>query len=83
MTQKALASAMNISDRTISKWERGTGCPDVSLLQEPSAILEVNIEKILIDDLKPNNTDKGNMKRIKFYVCCNKHRLVKREKTIL
>ena len=31
MTQKALANAMNISDRTISKWERGAGCPDVSL----------------------------------------------------
>lgn len=25
MTQKALANAMNISDRTISKWERGIG----------------------------------------------------------
>ena len=34
MTQKALANAMNISDRTISKWERGAGCPDVSLLRE-------------------------------------------------
>ena len=30
MTQKALANAMNISDRTISKWERGAGCPDES-----------------------------------------------------
>lgn len=45
MTQKALANAMNISDRTISKWERGAGCPDVSLLRELSDILEVNIEK--------------------------------------
>lgn len=45
MTQKALANAMNISDRTISKWERGAGCPDVSLLRELSDILGVNIEK--------------------------------------
>ena len=69
MTQRALADAMNISDRTISKWERGIGCPDVSLLRGLSEILEVDIEKILSGDLKPNDIDRGNMKKIKFYVC--------------
>lgn len=71
MTQKEVADAMNISDKTISKWERGLGCPDVSLLSELSHILGVNIEKILLGDLAPNDTDGGNMKRIKFYVCPN------------
>lgn len=69
LTQKQLADAMNISDKTISKWERGLGCPDVSLLHELSNILNVNIEKILLGDLNPNNSDGGNMKKIKFYVC--------------
>lgn len=69
LTQKQLADAMNISDKTISKWERGFGCPDVSLLHELSEILNVNIEKILSGDLDPNNADGGNMKRIKFNVC--------------
>ena len=32
MTQKQLADLMNISDKTISKWERGLGCPDISLV---------------------------------------------------
>ena len=68
MTQKTLADAMNISDRTISKWERGRGCPDVSLLGELSQILEVDIEQLLSGELEPN-TRGGNMKRIKFYVC--------------
>ena len=27
-TQKELAELMRISDPTISKWERGQGCPD-------------------------------------------------------
>lgn len=71
MTQKELADAMNLSDRTISKWERGMGCPDVSLLHELSNILGVNIEKILSGDLDPNDKDGGNMKRVKFYVCPN------------
>jgi transcriptional regulator with XRE-family HTH domain len=60
---------MNISDRTVSKWERGLGCPDVSLLQELSKVLGVNIEKILSGDLDPKDADRGNMKRMKFYIC--------------
>ncbi|WP_432666491.1 helix-turn-helix domain-containing protein [Wukongibacter baidiensis] len=71
MTQKEIAEAMNISDKTISKWERGLGCPDVSLLSGLSHILGVNIEKILLGDLNLNETDGGNMKKIKFYVCSN------------
>ena len=43
MTQKQVADLMNISDKAISKWERGLGCPDVSLLPELSQILGVNI----------------------------------------
>lgn len=69
MTQKEIADAMNISDKTISKWERGLGCPDVSLLSELSRILGVNIERILAGDLNPNDADGGNMKRLKFYSC--------------
>lgn len=30
MTQKQLAEQLYLSDRTISKWERGAGCPDIS-----------------------------------------------------
>lgn len=69
MTQKELADIMNISDKTISKWERGMGCPDVSLLHELSEIFGVNIEKILSGSLDANDVDGGNMKKIKFYVC--------------
>lgn len=69
LTQKQLADAMHLSDRTISKWERGLGYPDVSLLRALSDLLGVNIERILQGDLAPNDLDGGNMKRIKFYVC--------------
>lgn len=55
MTQRQLADAMNISDKTISKWERGLGCPDVSLLPELSSLLGVDIEKILSGELNPND----------------------------
>ena len=69
MTQKVLADRLNISDRTISKWERGIGCPDVSLLRELANILENKIEKILLGDLEPDDIGGGNIKKIKFYLC--------------
>lgn len=69
MTQKEIADKMNISDKTVSKWERGLGCPDVSLLAELSEVLGVNIEKILTGELTQNDIDGGNMNRTAFYVC--------------
>lgn len=69
LTQKQLANAMDISDKTVSKWERGLGCPDISLLPELSALLKVNIEKILEGDLNPNEFVGGNMRKTQFYVC--------------
>ncbi|OYO59693.1 XRE family transcriptional regulator, partial [Lachnotalea glycerini] len=71
MTQKQIANMMHISDKTISKWERGLGCPDVSLLGKLSNILEVNIERMLAGNLEQNQIESGNIKRIKFYVCPN------------
>ena len=69
LTQKQLADFMNISDRTISKWERGLGCPDVSLLPELSRLLGVNIEEILNGELSENSFVGGNMKKAKYFVC--------------
>lgn len=69
LTQQNLADALNISNKTVSKWECGAGCPDVSLLSELSAVLGADIEKILKGELKPNRPDIGRMERVKFYVC--------------
>lgn len=73
MTQKQLADLMNISDKTISKWERGLGCPDISLLPDLAQILGVNVDKILEGEINSNELVGGNMNKIKFYVCpqCN------------
>lgn len=71
MTQRQLAERIHVSDRAVSKWERGAGCPDVSLLPALSRALSVNIERMLLGDLMPNSMDGGNMKRVKFYVCGN------------
>ena len=69
LTQKQLADKMNISDKTISKWERGLGCPDVSLLNELSNCLQVNIEENLSGNLTRNDFVGGNMKKSNYYSC--------------
>lgn len=46
-TQKTLAEAMDITDKAISKWERGLSFPDVSLLPKLSALLDADIELLL------------------------------------
>lgn len=69
LTQKQVADQLNISDKTISKWERGLGCPDVNLLGELSRLFRVNVDKILAGDLEANGTEAGNLRHIKFYVC--------------
>jgi len=47
LTQKALADKLNITDRAVSKWERGLSCPDISILDDLSKILDVSIIEIL------------------------------------
>ncbi|MGN1299806.1 MAG: helix-turn-helix domain-containing protein [Clostridia bacterium] len=69
MTQRELSEMLNVTDRAVSKWERGLGCPDVSLLTSLSEIFSVDIESIIEGDMEENEKRSGNMKRTKFYVC--------------
>lgn len=71
MTQLQLAQQMNISDKTVSKWERGLGCPEVSLLPELSKLFGVDLEKLLSGQLETNARLGGDMKKLQFYSCPN------------
>ena len=71
LTQLQLAERMHISDKTVSKWERGLGCPDVSLLSELSNLFNVDLSEMLRGQLTTNAILGGNMKRIKIYLCPN------------
>ena len=69
MTQIELALCLNVTDRAVSKWERGLGCPDISLLTRLSEIFSVDIGSIIDGDMEENDKRSGNMKKTKFYVC--------------
>ena len=68
-TQLQLADILNISDKTISKWERGQGCPDISLLKSLSELFGVDMEKLLAGELDENKKSAGNMRKMNFYIC--------------
>ena len=47
MTQKELAKVLHVSDRAVSKWERGAGFPDVSLLEPLADALDLQVLDLL------------------------------------
>jgi len=46
-TQRELADKLGISDKTISKWERGNGFPEVSLLLPLCNELDITVNELL------------------------------------
>jgi transcriptional regulator with XRE-family HTH domain len=47
LTQKELAAALHVSDRAVSKWERGAGFPDISLLEPLADALGLGVLDLL------------------------------------
>lgn len=68
-TQKQLADLINVSDKTISKWETGKGLPDISLLDPLAKSLNVSVAELLSGEYVTNVNRSGNMLKSKFYVC--------------
>lgn len=47
ITQKGLAEKLYVSDKAVSKWERGASLPDISLLQPLADMFDVTITELL------------------------------------
>lgn len=58
LTQKELADKLNITDRAISRWERGKGCPDISMLEPLAKELKVSVLEILHGEKIDNDENK-------------------------
>lgn len=69
MTQAVLAEKLNISDKTVSKWETGKGYPDITLLEPLAESLGVSVVELLSGNDITNRNRSFNMKRSLFYVC--------------
>jgi len=47
LTQMQLAELLGVTDRAVSKWERGKSFPDVSMLKPLCAVLEISVAELL------------------------------------
>ena len=47
LTQQQLAERVGITDKAVSKWERSVSYPDITLLRELAAALEVSVTELL------------------------------------
>lgn len=57
LTQGQLAEQLNVSDRTISRWETGTTLPDLSVLVELADFYDVDIREIIDGERKSEKMD--------------------------
>lgn len=46
LTQREMADKLNVSDKTISKWETGVNFPDLKMLNQLAQLLGVSVSEL-------------------------------------
>ena len=69
MTQNDLAEVLDVSPKTVSKWETAKGMPDISLIDSIAAALDVSVMELMSGNTVTNRNVSGNMLRSRFYCC--------------
>lgn len=57
LTQKELAEKLHITDRAVSKWERGICAPDIALLEPLADILGLTITELISGERRSESED--------------------------
>ena len=63
LTQEQLAEVLDVSGRTVSRWETGSNMPDISLLVELADFYDVSIPEIMTGERK-SETMNENVKKM-------------------
>jgi len=58
LTQENLAEQLNVSGRTVSRWETGSNMPDIGMLVEIADFFDVSIPEIIKGERKSETMDK-------------------------
>lgn len=58
LTQEQLAEVLQVSGRTVSRWETGTNMPDLSILIQMAEFYSVELKEILDGERKSENMNK-------------------------
>ncbi len=57
MTQEQLAETLNVSRRTVSRWETGSNLPDLDLLMEMADFYQIDLRELLNGERKNEQMD--------------------------
>lgn len=69
LTQRELAERLNISDKTVSKWETAKGLPDITLMEPLARALNVSLTELMAGQRITNRNVSCNLLRARFHVC--------------
>ena len=69
MTQVELGNVLGVSDKTISKWERGKGLPDICMIEPLAKALNVSVIELMSGECIMNQNKAANMLKSNFFVC--------------
>lgn len=78
-TQKYLGNLLDVSDKTISKWEQGLVAPDITILESLAKTLSVSVEEILHGEkIEDEISDEESVKILSIYSSQTKSGLIKK-----
>ena len=85
ITQEAFAEMLNISGRTVSRWETGNNLPDISLLVSIADFYEVDVREIIEGERKSemNEEIKDVANKMADYAGNEKSKVMKYIQTII
>ena len=63
LTQEQLAQAIQISPQSVSKWERGDGYPDITLLPRIANFFQISVDELIGNDEATRAEDADNFER--------------------
>ena len=81
ITQEKFAEELNVTGRTVSRWETGSNMPDISLLVEISEFFDVSIPEIINGERKSENMNeevKEVAQTLSVYADFEKENLIKK-----
>ena len=64
MTQQQLAERLHLTDKAVSKWERGLSLPDISMLEHLARELDVSVVELLCGERKEENIRKDAVEEL-------------------
>ena len=64
MTQQQLAERLHLTDKAVSKWERGLSLPDISMLEQLARELDVSVVELLCGERKEENIRKDAVEEL-------------------